>query len=435
MDFALDSTTLIALIIVVATTALWATALLPEYLTALLFFSAVVVTKVVPPSIVFAGFESTAFWLVLSGFVLGAAIKKVGLADRIALALETRLATSWPRMLGGIVLLTIGLAFVMPSNMSRIALLMPIVMALADRAGLAPGSKGRIALALAVGFGTYELSGSILPANVPNLVMSGAMESTYGLHLQYMPYLLLHGPVNGLLKAVVLFLCAYWLYPSKTAPLARSAAPAPLTAAEIRLAVVLAITLAFWVTDSWHGISSAWVGLVAACICLLPKIGFLSGDDFKTGVDFRACLYVAGILGLAALVGHTKIGTMAGQLLLNVLPLSPGHTAVNFGSLVGAASALNFVVTANGVPALFTPMAQSLADASGLPLLTVLMSQVIAYSTPLFPYQAAPLVVAMSLGGVPIREGIRLSIVLWVVTMLVLVPLDYLWFAALGYFG
>lgn len=80
----------------------------------------------------------------------------------------------------------------MPSNMGRIALLMPIVAAMAKRAGIPDGSRAWFGLALAVGFGTFQLSATILPANVPNLVMSGAAEGSYGIHLNYVPYLLLH---------------------------------------------------------------------------------------------------------------------------------------------------------------------------------------------------------------------------------------------------
>jgi di/tricarboxylate transporter len=32
--------------------------------------------------VIFGGFASSAFWLVFSGFVLGVAIRKTGLADR-----------------------------------------------------------------------------------------------------------------------------------------------------------------------------------------------------------------------------------------------------------------------------------------------------------------------------------------------------------------
>src|ERR1700761_4942738 len=122
---------------------LWATSALPEYLTALLFFAAVAVFRSAPPEVLFSGFQSEAFWLVLGGFVLGTAIRKVGLADRIARMLAASLSGSWFRMVLGVVLVTYALAFVMPSNMGRITLLMPIVMALADRAGLRAGSRWR----------------------------------------------------------------------------------------------------------------------------------------------------------------------------------------------------------------------------------------------------------------------------------------------------
>ncbi len=122
------------------------------------------------------------------------------------------------------VAISYALAFVMPSNMGRITLLMPIVMALADRAGLAEGSRGRIGLALAVGFGTFQLSASILPANVPNLVMSGAAESAYGSHFAYLSYLLLHAPVLGIAKGALLTLCICGLFRARPQPVAAEAA-------------------------------------------------------------------------------------------------------------------------------------------------------------------------------------------------------------------
>ena len=43
-------------------------------------------------AVVFSGFASAAFWLVLSGYVLGLALKYTGLADRMAGLLSRRLA-------------------------------------------------------------------------------------------------------------------------------------------------------------------------------------------------------------------------------------------------------------------------------------------------------------------------------------------------------
>lgn len=418
--------------LVTMTIALWATARLPEYLTALIFFAGATILAVAPPGVIFSGFASAAFWLILSGFVLGAAIAKVGLADRAARLLSRHLTGSWFHMVGGVVGMTYALAFIMPSNMGRIALLMPIIMAMADRAGLPPGGNGRAGLALAVGFGTFQLSASILPANVPNLVMAGAAEATYSVHLPYLFYLLLHGPVLGLLKGFLLIICIHRLFPAVPRPVADDLTPSPLSPAERRLGLLLLATLVFWMTDTLHGVSPAWVGLAAACLCLVPRIGFLSGEEFAKGVNFRTCLYIAGILGLAALVTHTGLGGLIGNGLLRLLPLDEQAKASNFASIAALVGALNFIVTANGVPAIFTPLANQLVGATGFSLIGLLMIQVIGYSTPLLPYQASPIAVAMGMAQVTARQGIKLCLAVALLSYLILLPLDYLWFTQLG---
>ncbi|KJV47742.1 citrate transporter [Pantoea sp. BL1] len=420
-------------LIIAITILLWASARLPEYLTALLFFAAATLFNIAPASTIFSGFASSAFWLVLSGFVLGAAIRKVGLAQRWANYLVVPFSQSWPRMVVGTLVLTYLLALVMPSNMGRIALLMPVVLAMGERAGIKAGSRGSIGLALAVGFGTFQLSASILPANVPNLVLSGAAENAYQIHLQWLPWWLLHMPVVGIGKGVVLAASILFLFRAQPQPVRHRDQLQPLSRSEWRLMGLLAITLLLWMTDSLHGLPAAWVGLAAACICLLPRIGFLSGDDFASGVNFRTCIYIAGILGVATVVVDSGLGRLIANLLLSVLPLQDHASFGNFAVLNSLVSLLNFVLTANGVPAMVTPIAQELANASGFSLMSVVMMQVFAYATPLLPYQASPVVVAMGLGNVPAKAGLQLCVLVFIFSVLLLLPLDYLWFRLLGY--
>ncbi|MDU3818416.1 MAG: SLC13 family permease [Pantoea sp.] len=420
-------------LVVAATILLWASARLPEFITALLFFAAAMLLHIAPAASVFGGFASSAFWLVLSGFILGVAIRKVGLADRLAYRLAPHLSGSWPRMVGGVIVISYLLAFVMPSNMGRIALLMPVVGALAKRAGIKEGSRGWIGLALAVGFGTFQLSASILPANVPNLVLTGAAETAYGMHPGYLPWLFLQAPVVGLLKGALLTLCICRLFPARPAAVIRADATTPISREERRLMALLLVTLLLWMTDSLHGVSPAWVGLCTACFCLLPRVGFVSSEAFASGVNFRTCLYVAAILGVTAVVVDSGLGDLIARGLLRVTPLDPATPFANFLSLSAITGLLNFVVTANGVPAMFTPMAQSFADASGFPLASVIMLQVLAYATPLLPYQASPVVLAMALGNVPARDGLRLCLSVALISLLLLFPLYYGWFCLLGY--
>ena len=316
--------------------------------------------------------------------------------------------------------------------MGRIALLMPIVAAMAARAGINEGTRAWYGLALAVGFGTFQLSATILPANVPNLVMSVAAEGSWGIHLNYLPYLLLHTPVLGILKGLILIGLICWLFPGQPHAPKAFAPSEPMSRDEKRLGWLLAVVLTMWVTESLHGVAPAWTGLVAACITLLPRIGFINGEEFSAGVNIRTCIYVAGILGLAITVTQTGIGAAVGEALLHVMPLDVQKPFTSFLALTGITTALNFIMTANGVPALFTTLAQSFSDATGFPLLSVIMIQVLGYSTPLLPYQASPIVVAMGLGKVPAKAGMMLCLALAVATWLVLLPLDYVWFSVLG---
>jgi hypothetical protein len=73
----------------------------------------------------------------------------------------------------------------------------------------------------------------------------------------------------------------------------------------------------------------------------------------------RTCIYVAGILGLAIVVTQTGIGTAVGEALLRIMPLDADRPFTSFLALTGITTALNFIMTANGVPALYTTLAQS----------------------------------------------------------------------------
>lgn len=411
---------------------LWASAALPEIVTSFLFFALATLTAVVPPPVAFSGFAASAFWLVLSGMVVGLAISRTGLAARIASALAVPLSRSYPRLIAGVIVLTYGLSFVMPSNMGRIALLVPIMLALCDRIGLTPGRPGRTGVILAVGFGTFLLSASILPANVPNLVMTGAAEQLYGLHFGYLPYLALHAPVVGLGKGLLLIVLIVRMFPDRLdgAPPAAVDATA-WSAAEKRLAGLLVLTLALWMSDSLHHISPAWIGVAGAALCLMPGLGVLPPEAFNQ-INMRTLFYVAALLGLVAMVNATGVGDVLGHRLAALMPFAPDAPASNFALLVALASVVSLAVSVNGVPALLTPMAKELSAATGFSLEAVVLAQVVAFSIVILPYQAPPIVVAVELGKVRLADATRLALASAALSFLLLVPLDYGWWRLLG---
>jgi anion transporter len=411
---------------------LWATAIVPEYFPALLLFFFAVLAGMAPPATIFSGFASTAFWLVFSGVVIGLAVNRTGLGQRLAQRLTGWFGNRYEAVIVGLVVVGTLLSFVMPAAVGRVMLLMPIALAIADRFGFEPGRNGRTGIALAAGLGCFLPAFGILTANVANLVLAGAVEQQYGLHLTYGSYLLLHFPVLGLCKAVAVVALILFFFPDRsTAPAALAARPA-MASGERRLALVLILALGFWATDFAHHVSPAWIGLGAALVCLYPPMGIMPQKAFGE-MNWGPVLYLAGILGYAALVAKSGLGDSLAAGLMAVLPLDPAAPAQSFMALTVAGMLLSAAITIPAVPAVLAPLSDEFARASGLPLESVLMLQVLSFSTLLLPYQGPPLVVAMALGGVRFADGTKMTLSLAAVSLLVLLPLDYLWWRLLGW--
>lgn len=424
--------------VVLITLVLWSTGLFPPFLTALIFFAMVIIFKLAAPALIFSGFASTAVWLIISGFVIGAAITRSGLGQRLAGWLEPYLAGSYGRLIGGLALVAMLLGFIMPSSTGRAVVLVPIGMALAERVGFAKGSKGRLGIAVTLALTCNMPSFAILPANIPNMILSGASETLHHLTFGYTDYLLLHFPVLGVLKSLLIVTLVRVMFPATITANeqpddANERPTQPLSAMQWKVALMLLATLLMWMTDSIHGINPAWVGVITAILLLLPGFGVLPAKEFNGSVDFGMVLFVSAALGLGALVNASGLGTAIGLQLQQWLPLASGHSFTNFFSLSAMAALTGLVATIPGVPTVLTPMAPDLSAATGMSLPAVLMTQVIGFSTVIFPYQVGPLIVAMQLSGERLGYLLKITLPLALITFVLLVPLDYLWWCLLGW--
>lgn len=420
--------------VVLVTLALWSTGLVPPFLTSLIFFAAVLIPGLAPPELVFAGFGSAAVWLIVSGFVIGAAITGSGLGGRIAGVLAPLAGGSYLRLVAVMTLAAMALGFVMPSSVGRAVVLVPVGMALAERLGLHKGSNGRIGLAVALTLACNMPSFAILPSNIPNMILAGAAEGQHGVTFGYMSYLLLHYPVLGIAKSALTVALIVALFPDRIEAGSAEATPrAPLSPQERRVALILAATLALWMTDRLHGVGPAWIGIATAALLLMPGLGAVPPKQFNASVDFGMVLFVAGALALGAVVNASGLGSVLGGVLQDWLPLHQGASFVNFLSLTSMSGLMGLVTTNPGVPTVLTPMAPDLAAATGLSLKAVLMTQVVGFATVIFPYQVGPLVLAMQLSGEKLGHVLRITVPLAVLTFLVLMPLDWLWWRLLGW--
>jgi anion transporter len=420
--------------LVVFTIGLWAVGSLPEHIVGLLFFMLAMALAVAPAQVVFSGFASATLWLVLGGLIMAEAVNRTGLARRLAGALFGRFALSYPQLVAAVVAACIALSFVIPATVGRVLLLLPIVMALADRVGFARGSTGYNGLCLATIVATYQCGTTVLPANAPNLVLAGSAEALYGVQITYAEYLWVQFPVLGLLKGVVVAAFVLWLFPAVARPAPGARDTAPLTAEQWRMAVILIAALALWVTDFVHGIKSGWIALAAGTACLLPRVGVIPATSFHE-VRLGPYFYVGATLGLGLVIQKTGLSDGLGRLLQGLLPLERGADFANFIMLSVLTTFAGLFTTNPAQPAVLAPLAEYFAEATGWPLKAALMVIGVGFTTFLLPYQVPPAMVGLQVGVLRVAAMLRLVLPLAAFNLIVMLPLQYLWWRLIGYFG
>lgn len=419
--------------VMVVAIGLWSSGAIPEYLTAILFFFLAVVLAVAPPAEVFAGFHSTAVWLVFGGLVIGFSVQQSGLGNRAVDLVLLHLPRGYLRLTGAVALIGLLLAFLVPSAMGRVMLLTPIVVALAERLGYAPGSKGRTGLVFAAGLGTTLPAFGILPSNVPNMALIGAAESIYGTSFRYGDYFLLNFPALGLCGLVATTLLITLFFGEAPSRAAAAREPRSWSRDERVLLAVLLVTVAIWASDALHGLSPAWVALGAAIVCLWPRYGIVAPAALSR-INFGPWFFVAGVIGLGAVANDSGFASFVGQQLLQYFDLAGLGGWQQYVAIVAIGMTVALLTCHPAAPAIMTPLAASLASNTGWPLESVLLAQVPTWAVFPFPYQVPPLLVALSLGGIAVTRIVPMMLAYFLFGLLITLPLHYIWGAWLGVF-
>ena len=124
-------------------------------------------------------------------------------------------------------------------------------------------------------------------------------------------------------------------------------------------------------------------------------------------MNMRTCIYVAGILGLAITVTQTGIGSTVGEGLLHIMPLDADRPFTSFGA-DGDHHGAQLHYDRQWRSGAVHHAGAELLGRDRLPAAVGDHDPVLGYSTPLLPYQASPIVVAMGLGKVPAKAGMLL---------------------------
>jgi len=424
--------------VIILAIGLWSTAIVPSSFGSLIFLFVAVVLAIAPANVVFSGFHSGATWLVFGGLVFGLGVKKTGLDTRLVRSLLMHFPKLYIAMIYGVFWIGTVLAFVVPSAAGRVAVLVPIMAALAKELGFGANaegaSNGRTGLILAASMGTMIPAFNILPANVPNMALYGAADSLLNIQLTYTDYFLLNFPVMGFFPLLVYPAVIAILFKDTPRHPEKTEQSKPWSGDEKRLLVILLFALVLWITDSSHGISPAWVSLGAAIICLLPRLGMLPPSVLGGEINYGPVLFLAGVIGLGAVANYAGLGTLIAELVLQLFEFQKGADFQNYAAISLTGIVVGLFTTMPAQPSIMVSMAVVLSEATGWSQMSIVMSAMTAWGVFPFFYQTPPVVVAVALGNLKISEVTKMLLIYMILGILVMLPLHFLWGQYMGMF-
>jgi anion transporter len=382
----------------------------------------------------FAPFAGKTIWLIFAGMALSLGIAETGLGDRLA---ERALRYLGSRPFGLLLylhLIGLLLAFLIPSGLVRVLLLMPFGMALAERvAQRHPDLDAAVLLSLLCS--TYFGGGGILTGTVPNLVVAGQFERESGQTIFWSTWLWWMFPLIGLARTALSLLVIWCLLGRRLPPLSwtspLSGDQAPLDLPQRRALLVLGTGMALWATDAWHQIAPAYVGLLGVLLLVLPGWGPLPFERLRS-LNFPFFFYIAALfsLGTALQVSGFNQGFIdfvAGQVHLEAYGWFGRHLALTL-----MAVPLDFLMDIAAVAGVITPALMELGQAHGVEPLAAAMSTGMATTLVFLPYQAAPFMVAYSYRRFSLARLVLVQFSISLLSLLLICPLNVLYWHWLG---
>ena len=354
-----------ALLTLVSAAILFATEALPEAVIALALLALWVIGRVVPARAALDGFATQAWVLVLSVLAVGVAVGNSGLLYRLALGALGRKPASFARRCLTLALVGTAVTPTLPNATSRAALAAPMVREVAEALGYAPGSRAATGLALTslVGFG--QMAGLFLTGSSVGILLHGMLPLTVRAQFDFTDWLLAALPLHLVLFATSLLLAVRLYRPEQEIAVAgdklalQRAVLGPMRRDEKLCLVVMVAMIAGFLTEPWHGVHGAWIGVTALTALALGRA--LDSTMLRTGVNWPFLVFFGAITSLAAVFQTLGVDAWLARSLADPVASVAGNSFLFCIMLTLAGFALSFVVRWQAAAPLLTLLALPMA--------------------------------------------------------------------------
>jgi solute carrier family 13 (sodium-dependent dicarboxylate transporter), member 2/3/5 len=287
---------------------LWITTPIPIYLTSLLAILLLpLVGAVEDQEVAFGTLGFDVIWLMVSAFVLTSAMMKSNLGRRFSLWMVTKFGKTPKSTLFVLIIINFVLAFFVPSTTARATLMLPICMILLEIYKAIPGKSPLGKLMMLQGLQADALATSgVMTATSGNIIAVGFINEQANGDLGYMDWLFASMPAAMITMAIT-FMIGLKLFSIKdegnfenvmNTLKAELKKLGSFSIAEKKASVIFLLTVLLWATgdyhEDWFGfeISTEQTAVIAALLCLMPKIGMLEWKD--ANIKWELMIFAAG---------------------------------------------------------------------------------------------------------------------------------------------
>lgn len=259
--------------------------------------------------------ESDVIWLMIGAFVLGGAMRKTGLAERLT-GLVVNRARSVRGTLWMLTTVLLPLSFFIPSTSGRAAVALPVFRSISEAA-----DDRKITRALALLMPTV-----ILVATISTLIGAGShliavdlLNEISGQSVSFLQWALWGVPF-GVAASYVSCWVVTKLFLDKDRlnrrlEMSSGRESVPLSRAERGTLAVLVVMVVLWLGEPLHGLEIAIVTMVGALVLTLPGVGVMRWKDGLGAVSWNLIVFVGASLAL----GRALIDSGAAEWIISNL--------------------------------------------------------------------------------------------------------------------
>lgn len=270
-------------------------------------------------SLALAGFSNSAVALVAAALFLAAAMQATNLHKRLALWILSKVGTKTGAIVFGAIIVSIVLAFFVPSATARAGAVVPILLGMVAAFGLPVNSRLAALLVITAVQAVSIWNVGIKTGAAQNLVALGFMESEFGETVSWSAWFLYAAPWSIIMSIVLYFVMIKLIKPETkvveggTELIKKDLKElGNLKPAEIRLIIVSLTLLLLWSTEEiLHPFDTTTVTIVAIAILLAPKVGVFDWKTVEKMIPWGTIIVFA--VGIA--LGSTLLSTESAQWL------------------------------------------------------------------------------------------------------------------------